>query len=199
MAEEVADGDGKVVVGIEQPGLGHDDAVTVGIGVIAERDLVAAAHLYQVRHGEGTGTVHADLSIVIHGHEGEAWIHGGIDDLQVQLPAKGDGLPVGKRGAAQGIDAALDVGVPDRFHVDDVRQILDVRSDEIVQASGRGLERRLDRHAAHAAVALAQNFVRAILNPCRDVGVGRPTIRRVVLEAAIRRRIVRRCDDDSVA
>ena len=43
MLEQVADGDREIVVGIEQPGARYHDAVAVGIGVVAEGDLVGPA------------------------------------------------------------------------------------------------------------------------------------------------------------
>ena len=63
---------------------------------------------------------------------------------------------------------------------------------------GRCLDRRGKRHATHSRVAGPQQFVGSILDPLRHVGVGRSAIGRVVLEAAILGRIVRRRDDDAV-
>ena len=48
------------------------------------------------------------------------------------------------------------------------------------------------------ALLLAQQFVGPILDPTGDVGVGRAAVGRVVLEAAVFGRIVRRRDDDAV-
>ena len=70
--------------------------------------------------------------------------------------------------------------------------------DEVLGARRRGRERRCVRDALHAGVAGAQQLVGAILDPPRDVGVGRAAVGRVVLEAAVLRRIVRRRDDDAV-
>ena len=48
------------------------------------------------------------------------------------------------------------------------------------------------------AIVCAQQFVGAVLNPAGDVGIGRAALGRIVFEAAIFGRIVRRGDDDSV-
>ena len=48
------------------------------------------------------------------------------------------------------------------------------------------------------ALPLAQQLVGPVLDPLRDVGVGRAAVGRVVLEAAVLGRIVRRRDDDAV-
>ena len=63
---------------------------------------------------------------------------------------------------------------------------------------GRRLERGIERHAFHAGIVAAQQFVRAILHPVGHVRVGRAAVGRIVFEAAVLRRIVRRRDDDAV-
>ena len=62
----------------------------------------------------------------------------------------------------------------------------------------RGLQRRGERNARDVAVLRREQLVRPLLNPLRDVGVGRAAVRRVVLEAAVLRRVVRRSDHDAV-
>ncbi len=54
------------------------------------------------------------------------------------------------------------------------------------------------RHALHALQVNSKQCIRAILNPFRDLGIGRPAMRWVVLDAAVLRRVVRRSDDDTV-
>ena len=54
------------------------------------------------------------------------------------------------------------------------------------------------RDALHAGAAPAEQLVGAVLHPAGYVGVGGAAIGRVVLEAAVLRRIVRRRDDDAV-
>ena len=58
--------------------------------------------------------------------------------------------------------------------------------------------RARQRDAFHTGVACTKERVRAILDPARDVGIGGAAVRRVVLEAAVFRRVVRRRDDDAV-
>ena len=77
-------------------------------------------------------------------------------------------------------------------------QVVDVGQDEVVLVRGRRLQRRVERHALHAGVAAAQQLVGPVLDPPGDVGVGRAAVGRVVLEAAVLGRIVRRRDDDAV-
>ena len=43
MGVEVVDGHRQVVVRVHQPGVWRDDAVPVGVGVVAGRDLVVVA------------------------------------------------------------------------------------------------------------------------------------------------------------
>ncbi len=63
---------------------------------------------------------------------------------------------------------------------------------------GGGAPRRGGVHPLHLHVAAAQELVRARLDGPRDLGVRRPSVRRVVLEAAVLGRIVRRRGDDAV-
>ena len=65
VGEEVAASDGEVVIGGEEADGGSDDAVTVGIGVVAEGDLVFVLECDETGHGVGGGAVHADLAVVI--------------------------------------------------------------------------------------------------------------------------------------
>ena len=76
---------------------------------------------------------------------------------------------------------------------------LDVGQDEVVLVRRRGLAAPLaTARVARRALPVAQQLVGAVLDPARHVGVGRAAVGRVVLEAAILRRIVRRRDDDAV-
>ena len=50
MGVEVVDRDRQVVVRVHQPGVGRDDAVPVGVGVVAGGDLIAVTVGDQPRH-----------------------------------------------------------------------------------------------------------------------------------------------------
>ena len=100
--------------------------------------------------------------------------------------------------AAERVHAQLEAGAADGVHVDDVPQVVDVGQDEIFLVRGRRLDGRGERHALHAAVAAPQQLVGPVLDPLGHVGVGRAAVGRVVLEAAVLGRIVRRRDDDAV-
>ena len=56
----------------------------------------------------------------------------------------------------------------------------------------------LQRQPLHPRIAVAQQRVGARLDPLGDIGIGRPAVGRIVLEAAVLRRIVRGRDDDAV-
>ena len=68
--EQVPDGGRQVMVGVHQPHAAGDDAVPVVVGVIAKGDVKLVFELDQAGHGVGRGAVHADLAIMIQGHEG---------------------------------------------------------------------------------------------------------------------------------
>ena len=107
--------------------------------------------------------------------------------------------PVRDAGAAERIDADREPGAGDGVHVDDGGEIVHVGADVVVPWVVRGVSRALVRHARHAARDRPQQRRwRGSRSTRVIVGVGRAAVRRVVLEAAVLGRIVRRRDDDAV-
>ena len=120
----------------------------VSVGIVAKGDLVGVAQANQFGHGKWAGAVHADLSVMVHRHEGEARIHARIDHLQVELEVLRDRLPVGHRGAAQRVNAAPDARIANSRHINHVGQICHVGADEVILPDvGRGA-RPFDGNAA---------------------------------------------------
>ena len=75
------------------------------------------------------------------------------------------------------------------------------RSDDVgvhVVVLLRGAQRPGQRHPLHVLEPVAQNLVGALGDDPGGIGVGRAAVGRVVLEAAVARRVVRRRDDDAV-
>ena len=93
-------------------------------------------------------------------------------------------------GPAQRIDAQVETGGSDRFHIDHMAQIVDVREDEVFFLRCPGLAGRGEWHTLYVAIAAAEKAVGAVLDPRGYVGVGWTAVGRIVLEAAIFRRIV---------
>ena len=48
--EEIPDGDGEIMVGVHQPNAARDNAVTVGVGVVAKGDVKAIFEFNQSCH-----------------------------------------------------------------------------------------------------------------------------------------------------
>ena len=198
MGEQVADGHRQVVVGVHQPRGARHDSVPVRVGVVGEGDAVPILEANQPRHRVRTRAVHADLAVVIHRHERERRIDHRVHDGDAELVDRVDGFPVRPRRAAERVHAQLEAGAPDRVHVHDVSQILDVRQDEVLLVRARRLDGGRERHPLHAGVAGPQQLVGPVLHPLGHVEVGRSTVGRVVLEAAVLRRVVRGRDHDPV-
>ena len=78
------DRDGQIVVGIQQPRRGRDDAVTVGVGVVGEGHVEPVLQPEQAGHRVRARAVHADLAVVIHGHERERRVDSRIDHFDVE-------------------------------------------------------------------------------------------------------------------
>ena len=111
-----------------------------------------------------------------------------------------DRPPVRDGRTTQRIHAQAQPGPGDRRHVDDVPEIRDVGAHEVVV---RGLcTRPLERDASDAGKPVRtlrlQDPVGLVLDPARDIRVGGPAVWRVVLEAAVVGRVVRRRDHDPV-
>ena len=86
----------------------------------------------------------------------------------------------------------------DGVQIDHRAQIVHILRNIIVAMRGGGRQGLRIRHAAHVAQPVREDRVGAVLNPFGGRRIGGPAVRRVVLEAAVVRRIVRRRDDDAI-
>ena len=109
-----------------------------------------------------------------------------------------DRLPERHRGTAQRVDADLHARSADRLHVHDIGQVRHVGSDVVVTMVIRGHAGLLIGETAHARWQSFEQGVGGVLDRAGDVGPGRAAIRRVVLEAAILGRVMRRGNNDPV-
>ncbi len=119
------------MVRIHQPGRRCDDAVPIGVGIVRKGDLVAILEPEEPGHRVRAGAVHANLAVVVDGHEREGRIDLRIDDSNAQLVDGVDRLPIMDGGAAERVDGEFETGGADRLHIDDVTQVVDVGQDQI--------------------------------------------------------------------
>ena len=165
---------------------------------LAKATSKRVAHPDQPRHRVGRRAVHPDLAVPIDRHEAEGRIDRIADDGRVEAIALDDRLPVAHAGAAQGIDADFDAGGADRLHVDDIAEVGDIGPDVIVAMHAGRLARAVIGDALDALQAVFEIAVGGALDAGGDVGIGRTAIGRIIFEAAILGRIVRRRDHDAV-
>ena len=196
--KQVLDGDRQVVVGRQQTGFGRNDAVAVVIGVAGEGDVEMILVEQQSLHGVLRRRVHPDLPIPIQAHEAECRVDCIADDGKVEAVALGDGGPVVHPCATQRVDTDADVGVTDHSHVEHAVEVAHIRVQEIVavgggRSKGLGMGNSFDAFEARFEKPIGRGF-----DPVGDVLAGRATMGRVVLEAAIARRVVRRRHHDAV-
>ena len=170
----------------------------VRVRIVAPRDVEIVLELHQARHRVRAAAIHADLAVVIERHEAELRVGPWIHHLQLQPVALGNWLPVRQRRTAQRIDADTQPGGPDRVHVDDVLQVVDIVVDVVFLLRGGGVQRLFERHPPDARVARAQQFIGAVLDGAGHRRVGRSAVRRIVLETAVFGRVVRWRDHDAV-
>ena len=86
-AIEVLDGHGEVVVRIHQAAVGRDDAVPVGVCVVACRDVEVTLPRDQRGHCVRRRAVHPDLAVPVEGHEPECRVDVGVHDGQLEAVA----------------------------------------------------------------------------------------------------------------
>jgi hypothetical protein len=132
-------------------------------------------------------------------HEGKCGINRRIHDCDIQSVDGVDRFPISDGGSAQRVNRQSEARIANGVHVDDVLQILHVGQHQILRAGGRCFDCLLIWNSFYFAVAVSQQIVRPILYPARDLSIRRTTVRRVVLETTIFRRIVGRCDDNAIS
>src|SRR6266545_2505186 len=96
-----------------------DNAVPVGIGVISKGDIELVFELHQASHGIGARAVHANLTVVIHGHETEDRIELRIDHGNVQSVILLDRLPIANCCATERIYTDLETSGANHVHIND--------------------------------------------------------------------------------
>ena len=109
-----------------------------------------------------------------------------------------DRRPVAHTGTAQRVNAQAQVGAAQGVHVDHVSQIGNIGVQVIMAVGGGGFQGLLVAHALDPAQLVGQQLVGLGLDPFGDIGIGRATIGRVVLETAAFWRIVRRRNHYSI-
>jgi hypothetical protein len=187
----------EVVVRIHQPGIRGDDAVPIGVGVVAGEHVVVAALGDEGCHRARRRGIHADLLVPVEGHEAPRRVDLGIHDGQVDAVHVLDQLPVLDRRAAHRIRADAHARALDRVEVDDRGQVAHVRVAEVVLADRIVVDVGV-RDALDTLQAGLDQRVGALGDPPGRVGVGRAAVRRVVLEASVAGRVVTRGDDDAI-
>ena len=197
--EQVIDGDGEVMIGVQEAGAARHDPVPVVVGVIAERDIETVLEADEAGHGVGRGAVHADLAVVVQGHEREGGIHHRIHHLQVQAVLLGNRTPITDARASHRVDPDLESGAANGLHVQDIRQIAYIGADIIVFLDAVFGERGAHRQAAHPGQLVGQQGIRPVLDVPGGRRVRGTAARGVVLVAAVAGRIVRRRDHHPVA
>ena len=95
------------MIGIHQTEGRRNNAVPIGVRVVANRDLEAIFEAHQSGHRVRTGAIHSDFAVVIQGHEAKCRIDLVIDNHEIESIALGDSLPIRERRAAERVDADL--------------------------------------------------------------------------------------------
>ena len=130
MRHEITNGHGEVVVRVHQAGQWSDNPVAVGVGVVAERNLILIFQAHQPRHRIRAGTIHADFPVVVDSHERKSWVDGSVDDLNVQSMNRVNRVPVRKRCPTKRVYAQLEMAAANGVDVDDVAEIANIGREQ---------------------------------------------------------------------
>ena len=196
MLHEVLDARREVVVRIHQPAVRRDDAVPIRVRVVSGRDLEGITIRDERRHRIRRRAIHADLPVPVQTHETPRRIDRRIDHGEIDPMPLGDRSPEVDTCTTQWICSNTDACRPDGIDIDHVGQILDVGRHEVVPAACRFRFREF--RPPDSDECRCQQRIRSGLHDAGDVRSCRAAFRRVVLETAIPRRIVRWSDDDAV-
>ena len=197
--EQIVDRHGEIVIRVHQAAVGSDDAMAVGVGVVAGGDVVMLARGDQGGHRVRRGAVHPDLAVGVEGHERERRVDRRIHHRQVfQVVAETDAGPVPHRRTTERIGTDVDARLPNHIEVDHLTEAVAVvhHEREVMHViPGTGL---LERDSTHIGQFVRQDLIGARGHHRRDGRISRTTTGRVVLEPTVARRVVRRRHDDAV-
>ena len=197
MLEQIVDGNRQIVVRVHQTRR-RDDTVTVVVRVVGEREVKLVAQRQQARHCALGGAVHTDGAIFVEMHKAESLVNLVVNNGQVQVVVFTDTFPVFDTGTAQRIDAQRQARFLDSRHIDDIRQPFDEGLYQIPLFHMAGRQRGIQRNTFHAFQSIGQQRIGAIFHHFGDVSIGRATVRRIVFDTTVFRRVVRRRNHDTV-
>ena len=86
----------------------------------------------------------------------------------------------------------------DRFHVHDGTELLHIRTDVVMGVGGTRASSAFVGNPHHSLERIGKQRIGPVFDPASHAGVCGSAVRRVVLEAAVLGRVVRRRDDDAV-
>ena len=197
VGEQIVDRGGQVLIGVHQPAIRGDDSVAVGIGVVAHRNVEARTRFDQSGHGVLGRTVHADLAVPVQVHKRPRGVDRGVDDGQIEVVGVGNRRPHVDSRTAQRISADPQTSRLDGLHVDNIVKRTDISADVVEVLRVLQVERSLELGARNV-LPLGKEFVGTVLNPRGFLRTGRTAVWRVVLDAAVSRRVVAGGQDDAV-
>ena len=118
--------------------------------------------------------------------------------VRFETIALGNRAPNSEHRRRQADPRPCDVRAADRIHIEHTAEIAYVSIEKVMPVRGSGAPGLFVRNSLHALKPAFQKHIGPGFDPSGDFGIGRPAVGRVVLEAAIVRRIVRRRDDNAV-
>ena len=101
-------------------------------------------------------------------------------------------------GTTERIDAHAEIGTTNCIHVEHITQIADVGVEIVMAVGRRGAQRFFDGHPKHALQTVFEKRIGLCFDPVSDASTRRAAVGRIVFDATILRRVVRRRDDDAI-
>lgn len=171
--------------------------MTVIIRVVSKRQIELITQCQQARHRTLGGAVHTDRTVFIEVHKAEGLIDLIVNDGQVEVVILANALPVFDTGTAadqRPASGPLSESPPYQRYRPALPQT--AAPDPALSHDRMPSLRRGD--TLHAFQAISQQCVGSVFHHFSDVGISRATIWRIVLDTTIFRRVMGRCNHDTV-
>ena len=196
MRKQVVDRDREKVIRVHEAGVARHDAVPIRVCVVARDDIEVIAIGGDGLHDARRRRIHANLAVPVEVHERPLRVDARAEHREVQFVAVADRRPVRLARPAERMRADAHTRFADRGEIDHGLERVDVFRNVVVVAHRHcvalcGLLR------VTPGAALDQ-LVRPRSDPRGRVRAGWSAVRRVVLEAAVARRVVTRGHHDAV-
>jgi hypothetical protein len=144
------------VIRVHQARNWGDNSMPIRIRIVSESNLIFVFQPNQPCHGIRTGTIHADLAIMVHCHKRKSRVDLRVDDLDFQSVNRIDRFPIRPCSSAQRINRQLEFGSTNGVYIHNILEIADVRENEVFLVRGCRLHGTTEDNAPYIFIPGSQ-------------------------------------------